>query len=93
MVNSMIDFSQNGSPSDYLSGIGLWADAFFQSFLPVIEVLLGISIAFLLIVLLIKLFSWMVTRLHHSVAGPSSPTINYYRPIYKGGHEAGFERI
>ncbi len=73
MVNPMIDFSQNGTPSDYMSGIGLWADAFFQAFLPVIEVLLGVSIAFLLIVLLIRLFSWVMARLHHSVAGPVRP--------------------
>ena len=69
MVNPMIDFSQNGSPADYMNGIGLWADAFFQAFLPVIEVLLGISIAFLLIVLLIRLFSHGFDHLHRSVAG------------------------
>jgi hypothetical protein len=67
MVNPMIDFSQNGSPSDYFSGFGIWADAMFQTMLPVIEVLLGITIAFLLIVLLIKLFSWGMAHLRNSV--------------------------
>jgi hypothetical protein len=97
MVNPMVDFSLNGSPSDYMSGIGLWADAFFQTFLPVIEVLLGISIACLMIVLLIKLFAWVMASLHHSVAGSgsgsASQAISHYRPIYKDGREAGFERI
>jgi hypothetical protein len=92
-INPIINF---GSPSDAIAVMGTWADAFFQGMLPVAEVILGIIFAFLLVVLLIRLFGWGMSQLHHSVAGnvnAGKSSQPFYRPIYKDGHEAGFERI
>jgi hypothetical protein len=92
-INPIINF---GSPSDAISTMGSWANAFFQGMLPVGETILGILIAFLLAVLLIRLFSWGMSSLHHTVSGNSHVGHNSpasYRPIYKNDHEAGFERI
>ena len=92
-INPIINF---GSPSDAIAAMSSWADAFFQGMLPVAEVILGILFAFLLVVLLIRLFGWGMTQLHTAVSGNThngqSAGITY-RPIYKDGHEAGFERI
>ena len=92
-INPIINF---GSPSDAITAMGSWADAFFQGMLPVGETILGILIAFMLVVLLIRLFHWGMSSLHHSVSGShqvSHSSQPSYRPIYKDGHEAGFERI
>ena len=89
-INPIINF---GSPSDAITAMSSWADAFFQGMLPVGETILGILIAFLLVVLLIRLFHWGMSSLHHSVSGTSHNSQPSYRPIYKDGHEAGFERI
>ena len=65
-INPLINF---GSPTDAIAAMGTWADAFFQAMLPVGETILGITIAFFLVILLIKLFSWGMSQLHHSVSG------------------------
>ena len=89
-INPIINF---GSPSDAITAMGSWADAFFQGMLPVGETILGILVAFLMVVLLIRLFHWGMGQLHHSVSGTTHNSQPSYRPIYKDGHEAGFERI
>ena len=103
-INPIINF---GSPSDAISAMSTWADAFFQGMLPVAEVILGILTAFLVIILLIKLFSWGMSTLHHSISGRSGQWNMYqgnkkigtgmyvpsgYHTIFKEGHYAGLEK-